>query len=90
MKLIVLVALALVACVNAAPSPDAYADYFTGDLAAIQASLGDIAIAAGNLQIMEDNLGALSADAATITAAEDAMELATSTADFTPGTAATS
>jgi len=86
MKFIVsLVALAIVASVNADDAAGVAADYtgfFTGDLDAIQASLGDIAIAAGNLQIMENNLGALSADSATILSAETAMEAATSTAEF--------
>merc|ERR1712096_101151 len=66
-----LVALALVAAVNAAPSPA-----FDGDLLVIKNSLADIGVAATNLGVMEANLGALELQKETIVNAEKALETA--------------
>lgn len=75
-----LVALALVATVNAAPSPA-----FDGDLDLIQKSLVDIATAAANLNVMETNLGDLALKKDKIEAAELALETATATTGYTAG-----
>lgn len=84
MKFVVsIVVLALVASINAAPSPSAYDDYFTDGLATVQASLVDIGIAAGNLDVMENQLGALAADEPTIEAALNAIVDAVDTSEFT-------
>ena len=64
-----LVALALVAAVNAAPA-------FDGDLLVIKNSLADIGVAATNLGVMEANLGALELQKETIVNAEKALETA--------------
>ena len=74
MKLFVIVCLALIAAVNAAPQGALFDAYV--DIAAARASAGDIGLAGLGLDVLEGQLEAFSTAAAagTVSAAEAAVE----------------